>query len=510
VGRKIAMQKSKVLLVYPEAPITYWSLKHSLSVIGKKALLPPLGLLTIAGLFPEDRFELRLVDMNARALRDRDIAASDLVMVSAMIVQRDSFRNVVARCRALGVPVAAGGPYPSSCTDEMAGVDYLILNEGEATLPPFIADWLAGRPKRLYADDSRPDLDSGPLPRYDLIDPGVYSEMAIQYSRGCPFGCEFCDIIELFGRVPRVKSPARFIAELEALLAAKGGGRLFVVDDNFIGNKVHVKELLRELGPWQAAHGYPFSLTTEASVDLAQDEELMDLMVAANFKAVFVGLETPSVRALADAGKRQNLAMDPAEAVSAMQEKGLMVMGGFIVGFDADEPDIFDRQIDFIARLAVPVAMIGLLTALPKTALRRRLEKEGRMLAESSGDNTKATGLNFRPVMPARTLVQGYHRVLREIYRPRAYFDRCLELLRRFPLARSRAKPGERGVVTPLGVLLLLRSLFRQTFSSYGAEYLRFIVKALRVSPRLVGDFIMMAIQGRHFILLTRRSLGAG
>ncbi|MDP3176575.1 MAG: B12-binding domain-containing radical SAM protein [Spirochaetaceae bacterium] len=503
------MAKSKVLLVYPESPVTYWSLTHSLSVIGKKALLPPLGLLTIAGLFPEESFELKLVDMNERALRDRDIATSDLVMLSAMIVQRDSFRDVVARCRALGVPVAAGGPYPSSCPGEMDGVDYLILNEGEATLPPFIADWLAGEPKRKYADDSKPDLDSGPLPRFDLIDPRRYSEMAIQYSRGCPFACEFCDIIELFGRVPRVKSPARFIAELEALLAAKAGERVFVVDDNFIGNKVHAKELLRELGRWQSERGYPFSFTTEASVDLARDEELMDLMIAANFKAVFVGLETPSVRALADAGKRQNLAMDGAEAVAIMQEKGLMVMGGFIVGFDADEPGIFDEQIDFISRLAVPVAMIGLLTALPNTALRRRLEGEGRMLAESSGDNTNSNGLNFRPIMPVQTLIQGYHRVLREIYKPRAYFDRCLELLRRFPRGRSLPKPGERSVATPLGVLLLFRSLLRQSFSSYGAEYLRFIVKALRIGPRFVGDFIMMAIQGRHFILLTRRSLGA-
>lgn len=501
------MARKKILLVYPKFPPTYWSMRHAISIIGKKGLMPPLGLLTVAGYFPREEFELSLVDMNVRRLRDGDLAAADLVMISAMLIQKASFFEVVRRSRRLGIPVAAGGPYPSSCPDEMEGVDYLVLDEGETTLPPFIEDWRNGRPDRVYSAEVKPLLDSAPMPRFDLIKASDYTSLPLQFSRGCPFDCEFCDIVALFGHVPRTKNPERFLAELGELLRIGGGGSVFVVDDNFIGNKARVKELLRALGPWQAERGYPFKLSTEASLDLAGDEELLDLMVAANFKMVFLGLETPDKGSLECAGKRQNLRRDPTLAVEAIQKKGIEVSGGFIIGFDADPPGICEEQVRFVKKLAVPMAMLGLLTALPRTALRKRLEREGRLLSESSGDNTHTASFNFRTLLPETQLIEGYFRALGEIYRPRAYFDRCLDLLRRFPEWRRQRRQGERRVMTPRNALCLVRTFFVQAFSLYGPEYVRFIFKSFRISPGLVEDFITLAVEGRHFFIITRRFL---
>ncbi|MGA2548435.1 MAG: B12-binding domain-containing radical SAM protein [Rectinemataceae bacterium] len=501
------MNKKRITLVYPKIPATYWSMRHAISLIGKKGLMPPLGLMTIAGYFPREEFDLTLVDMNVRSMRDRDLAGADLVMISAMLIQKDSFFEVVRSCARLGIPVAAGGPYPTACPEEMEGIDYLILDEGEVTLPPFIADWREGRAVRVYSDEAKPSLDSGPLPRFDLVDPSDYANMPLQFSRGCPFNCEFCDIVTLFGRVPRTKSRERFITELDELFMMGVRGTVFIVDDNFIGNKPHVKELLRALGPWQTEHGYPFRFSTEASLDLARDEELLDLMVASNFTMVFLGLETPHQGSLECAGKKQNLILEPALAVEAIQRKGIEVTGGFIIGFDADPPGICEEQIRFVKKLAVPIAMVGLLTALPRTALKDRLEREGRLVSRSSGDNTHSASFNFRTILPEAGLLEGYFRVLGEIYRPRAYFDRCLELLRRFPEWRRRKRPGERGSVTPRNLLYLVRSLLIQGFSRYGLEYLRFVVRALRISPGLIETFITLAVQGRHFFIITRRFL---
>ncbi len=501
------MVKKKVVLVYPKIPPTYWSMRHAISLIGKKSLMPPLGLLTIAGFFPREEFELELVDMNVRRLRDRDLAGADLVMVSAMIVQKDSFFEVVKACRRLGVKVAAGGPYPTACPEEMGELDHLILDEGELTLPPFLADLRAGKAGRVYSDSAKPSLDEAPLPRFDLIDHEDYANIPLQYSRGCPFNCEFCDIVSLFGRVPRTKSTPRFMAELEELYRIGIRGTLFIVDDNFIGNKPHVKELLRAIGPWQAERGYPFKLSTEASLDLARDEELLDLMVASNFTMVFLGLETPNGGSLECANKAQNLILEPARAVEIIQRKGIEVSGGFIIGFDADPPGIWEEQIGFVKKLAVPMAMVGLLTALPRTALRDRLAREGRLLSRSGGDNTHSASFNFKTVLPEVHLLEGYFKVLGEIYRPRAYFDRCLELLARFPEWRRVRRPGEQKAVTPRNLVYLLRSLLVQSFSRYGLEYLRFVVKALKISPGLVETFITFAVQGRHFFIITRRFL---
>lgn len=508
--RKPLGRSPRVLLAYPEIPDTYWSFKHALPFIRKKAVMPPLGLLTVAAMLPSD-WELDAVDMNVSVLTDERILEADLVMISAMIVQRESFRDLVSRVKRLGVPVAAGGPYPTSCHDEIQDVDCFILNEGEITVPQFLADYEAGTVKRIYTDAGRPPITETPVPRFDLLDMRDYDTIPLQFSRGCPFDCEFCDIVHLFGHTPRTKSPEQFIREIEAAHATGHHGAMFVVDDNFIGNKRHVKELLRAIIPWQRAHGYPFALSTEASINLADDEELMDLMVEAGFVMAFVGIETPVAESLAGANKNQNLKHDITRSIRKIQEKGIEVSGGFVIGFDTDPEDIFDRQIEFIRELAVPTAMVGLLMALPNTRLSKRLAAEGRLLFETTGNNTHEATINFTPKLPEQTLSEGYRRVLETIYNPRIYFERCLELLSRLPAKR---RVGAKGIFTRKiemrELLAFPRSLFRQTFSFYGREYLRYFFKAVRRHPGRVVEIITMAIQGHHFITITRDNANAG
>ena len=500
------MSRTHILLVYPEIPDTYWSMKQAIHVIGKKALLPPLGLLTIAACFPEDKYELKLVDMNIGKLRKSDLAWANLVLVSAMLVQKDSFHSVVDRCQAMSLPVVAGGPYPSASICSIPGVDVRVKGEAELAMPAFLADLEAGQLAAVYEESEKPEMDDTPIPRFALARLKAYSSMPVQFSRGCPFACEFCDITAMFGRRVRTKSPERFIQELEALLTAGAGEDVFVVDDNFIGNHKQVRKLLEALAPWQEEHGNPFNLSTEASIDLASDEELMDLMVAANFTMVFVGLETPHAASLESTGKQQNLRVDPEVAVATIQKKGIQVSGGFIVGFDTDPPDICELQASFVHSLAVPVAMVGLLTALPGTELSKRLKREGRMLAESSGNNTHDTSFNFRTVLPTQDLIAGYHQLMGELYKPRVYFDRCLAFLSRLKEG-GRPQPRRRSIITPLKVSYLVRSVVLQSFSRYGLEYLRYVAKALAIGPSLLHQTITLAVQGRHFFAITDKML---
>jgi radical SAM superfamily enzyme YgiQ (UPF0313 family) len=501
------MSGKKMLLLYPKTPDTYWSFKHALKFIGKKALMPPLGLATIAALFPEG-YDIRIIDMNAEALRDKDLLWADLVLLSAMIVQKASFTGVVERCTGLGIPTAAGGPYPTSCFQEIRGVDYFILGEGETTFPLFLKDWEKGCPRPVYEEASKPSMSCTPVPRFDLFDVRKYNVLPLQFSRGCPFGCEFCDIVSLFGRVPRTKPPARFIQELDAAMSTGFDGSIFVVDDNFIGNKAAVKELLREIALWQKTRKRRVQFCTEASINLASDPELLDLMVEAGFYMVFVGLETPVESSLECAGKTQNLNGDVLEAVRTIQARGIEVSGGFIVGFDTDPGDVFDRQIGFIKDLAVPTAMIGILTALPRTRLFDRLKAEGRLLAASSGNNTHDLDMNFKPVLPREQLVTGYLRILSEIYSPKVYFKRCLEFFRRLPPARQTHVEGaEGGTFSLRNIRAIVRSFFRQTFSSYGPAYIAYLFKALVRYPDHIVRIITMAIQGHHLFRITRRTV---
>ena len=495
---------TNVLLVYPEIPTTYWSFKYAIPFIGKKSSMPPLGLLTVAALMPSN-YKLNLIDMNVRELTEEAIREADIVFVSAMIVQKASFNHVVKLCGKCGTPVAAGGPYPSSSFNEIEGVDYFILNEAEITLPEFLKDFENGSAKKIYSSDIKPDLTQTPVPRFDLVsNVNDYALMALQYSRGCPFNCEFCDIIEMLGRTHRSKQTEQFVRELDAVYESGFRGTLFIVDDNFIGNKTKAKALLNTLIKWQEEKKFPFLFLTEASINLAHDDELIDLMAKARFTAVFVGIESPDAATLALTQKKQNLREDILENVIKIQKAGIEVYGGFIVGFDSDPENIFDMQIDFIQKAGIPTAMIGLLTALPNTQLFRRLLAEGRLTGDLKGNNTHDFDLNFVPKMPKEKLIAGYKRIISEIYDPVKYFERCLTLLYRIPEKRISNKAVDRE-----DVRACVLSLFKQTFSSYGLTYLKFLLKVFIHKRSHVPQAINFAIKGYHFFKITNEIIKA-
>jgi radical SAM superfamily enzyme YgiQ (UPF0313 family) len=489
--------KKKILMVYPEIPATYWSFKYALPFAGYKTLMPPLGLITVAAMLPEN-YDVRLVDMNIRKLTPEDITGADMVFVSAMIVQKESFQAVVSMCNEYGTTVVAGGPYPTSSYRSIRGVDHFILNEGETTLPKFIEDLELGRAQKIYTDETKPDITKTPPPRFELLEMGAYESMALQSSRGCPFNCEFCDIIEMFGRVPRYKLPEQLLHEMEILYDMGYRGSLFIVDDNFIGNKAKVRELLDHIIPWQKSRNYPFGLFTEASINLAQDGPLMDRMREAGFDNVFLGIETPIVETLALNQKQQNTKADMLESIRTIQAKGIEVMGGFIVGFDSDPENIFDLQIDFIQKAAIPLAMIGTLVALPNTQLYRRLEREGRIVGETDGNNTHSMELNFIPRMPRETLMEGYKRIIAAIYKPKNYFKRCAALLKRMPHSGNSYSSISGGQVKALFL-----SLVRQTFSKYGAHYLGFLASALIHNPKHFPAAVSLSVKGYHLFKMT-------
>src|SRR5215213_3396058 len=376
-----------------------------------------------------EAWERRLVDMNVRRLRDADIEWADLVFAGSMIVQKDSLEKVVERCKAKGKRVVVGGPYVSTSAEHLPAADHIFVGEAETTLPEFLKDLENGEPKRIYQAAERPALTSTPVPHFQLAELGRYSSMAIQYSRGCPFNCEFCDIIEIYGRVPRTKTNEQMLMELDALYRTGWRGPLFIVDDNFIGNKKNVRRMMPGLCEWMERRKHPFRLFTEASVNLADDDELLALMKRANFRRVFLGIETPVEESLKETQKSQNTRRSLIESVRKIQGYGMEVMAGFIVGFDHDPADIFQRQIDFIRESAIPMAMVGLLSALPDTQLWRRLEREGRLLSEGAGTNTEAS-LNFVPKMDRQTLIDGYKTIMRTIYSPEEYYERVRASLR--------------------------------------------------------------------------------
>lgn len=493
---------TKVLLVYPEMPVTYWSFRYTLPFIGKKASIPPIGLLTVAAMLPKD-FDVKLVDMNVSRLTEKDILSADLVFTSTMLVQKRSHEKVVALCNRLNRAVVAGGPFPTSSYEQINGVSHFVLNEAEVTLPQFLNDYTAGEAKQIYKCEDKPDITKTPAPRFDLLDTDKYAIMALQYSRGCPFSCEFCDIVSMFGHIPRTKTPNQFVNEMDALYRAGYRGSLFVVDDNFIGNKKNVKELLPLISKWQMDNGYPFTLFTEASVNLADDVELMDMMVSSGFNMVFLGIETPVKESLLETHKIQNVKSNLLDSIHIIQKKGMEVAGGFIVGFDNDPEDIFERQIGFIQRSGIPSAMVGLLTALPNTRLYKRLETEKRLVdVFTSGNNTHDLSLNFIPKMDMTRLIEGYKKVLEEIYEPKRYFYRCLSLLRILTPHRN----SKRRIRLPEFRALIL-SLSRQTFSFYGLEYIKFIGKVLMTRPSSFQLAITLAVKGHHFIKITRETL---
>jgi radical SAM superfamily enzyme YgiQ (UPF0313 family) len=486
-----------VLLVSPETPTTFWSLKHAVRFISRRAAFPPLGLLTVAAMLPKD-WNLRLVDLNVRPLRDADLHWCDYVMTSAMIVHRESVEEIIERAARVARPVIGGGPLFTTGHDEFAGRVHAVVGEAETIIDKVIRDMEADQLRDVYRSSGFPDVSTVPVPRWDLINLRHYATMPIQFSRGCPYDCEFCDVIVMNGRRPRTKSPSQMLRELDALADAGWRGRVFVVDDNFIGNRVRVKEFLRALVAWRAERGVDFSFLTEASIHLADDPELLDLMVRAGFHSVFVGLETPIAESLLECNKQHNAGRDLAEGVRIIQRSGIEVMGGFIVGFDNDPREIFELQFDFIQRTGIATAMVGLLTALPKTRLYQRLLGEGRIDTAATGNNTEAV-LNFAPKLDREYLVGGYRRLMNSLYDPATYYQRVLTFLAEY-------RPhGPRLRITADDVMAFIRSLWTMGVRHKGrGAYWSFLARVLTRYPRQLPAAVALAIHGFHYRIVAQ------
>ncbi len=483
------------LLIYPEWPDTYWSFKYALPFEGKRSAYPPLGLLTIAPMLPP-HWKKRLVDTNIRPLTEADLKWADVALLSGMLVHKEDLLRLLGRCRARGLKTVIGGPVTSSVEELPQHADHVVIGEAEELVPQLAVDLEQGRAKPVYKALQLPGLDKTPLPDLSLIQSKYYSAMAIQYSRGCPFNCEFCDIIEIYGRRPRTKSPAQVVAELEQLYDRKWRSSVFIVDDNFIGNKKKVKELLPVVAEWNQRRGRPFTFFTEASVNLADDTQLLQQMKDAGFTRVFLGIETPVEASLREAQKLQNTNRSLLESVRRIQQYGMEVMAGFIVGFDNDPEDIFDRQVEFIRESAIPVAMVGLLLALPGTQLYRRLLKEGRIVNDGNGNNMDCT-LNFIPKMDPQRLVEGYKSILQRIYHPDEYYER----VRRF-LAHYRPTHHRRRSLSDY--LALGRSIVQQgLLGEARGSYWKFFLEAATRYRYAFDIAITLAIMGHHFQTLT-------
>ena len=484
----------KILLVYPYYPDTFWSFRHALKIIGRKASFPPLGLLTVAAMLPPE-WEKKLVDMNVQPLSDQDLSWADYVFISAMTIQRKSTLEVIARCRQLGVKTVAGGPLFSACHDDFPEVDHLVLGEAELTLSPFLADLCNGEARHLYSANQWANLKHTPIPLWDLIEVENYAAMNIQYCRGCPFDCEFCDITALFGRVPRSKTLQQLIAELDSLYNRGWRGAIFFVDDNFIGDKGKLKrEVLPAVIDWMERKERPFYFYTEASIDLADDPRLMELMVKAGFQEVFIGIETPFEDSHAESGKVQNRNRDLLASVKSIQRAGLQVHGGFIVGFDSDPPSIFDKQIRFIQESGIVTAMVGLLSAIRGTKLHQRMSREGRLLGDGTGNNT-AIDLNFVPRMKSDALIGGYQTILDTIYSPKNYYQRVIRLFREYRPLHLGKFHLQRGYIGALfKSILFIGIIGKERF-----HFWKLIFWSLTRRPRLFPLAITYAVYGFHF-----------
>ena len=490
--------KKNVLLIYPENPGTFWNFKYILKFISRKAVFQPLGLLTVASLLPEE-WDKRLVDMNVSKLTESDIAWADMILISAMIVQSESANDVIIRCRAQGKTILVGGPLFSARPEDFPFVNHIFVGEAENTLPQFIKDFEIGKTKRIYQSDDWPDITKTPTPMWTLLNLNDYVTMTVQFSRGCPFNCEFCDIIIFNGQKTRTKSPEQFVNELEDLYLSGWRGTVFVADDNLIGNKKQVKLMLRALIDWQIKRKYPFKFLTQASINLADDEELLDLMSTANFFKVFLGLETPSNESLEECGKKQNVGSNVALAVKKIHSYGMQVMGGFVIGFDNDSEKIFEQQKFFIESIKVVVAMLGLLTALPGTRLYKRLKEEGRILKESSGNNTGSV-MNFIPKMVIdkklnqKEVLYQYKKLIQTLYGVRSYYKRINDFLQDY-------EPSVRGgELDWKNFKVFVKSIFYVgIFSPAIFYYWPLLIRTFFLKPKAFSTAVELTIQGHHF-----------
>ncbi len=486
----------KILLVYPQYPDTFWSFKHALKFTSRKALNTPLGPLTVAAMLPKE-WEKRFIDMNVTKLTDEAIKWADYVFISAMVVQKESAREVINRCKKLDTKVVAGGPLFTTGYKlfDVSDIDHVILNEAELTLLLFLEDLKQGCPKHIYRSDEHPEITKTPVPMWSLVDLKKYATVTIQYSRGCPFDCEFCDIVIMDGHKPRTKSKEQMLAELDAIYNQGYRGSVFVVDDNFIGNKKKLKaEILPAMIQWMEEKEYPFTLLTEASINLADDEELMRLMSDAGFNNVFIGIESPNEESLVECNKFTNRNRDLVASVKKIQNYGFQVMGGFIVGFDSDPISIFKSQINFIQKSGIVTAMVGLLNAPTETRLWHRLEKEKRILPDATGDNTDGT-TNFIPKMNFDVLINGYKQILHTIYAPKDYYERIKIFLNEYrPNKKVRPKVSLNDIMALFKSVVVLG--VKDKFRVY---YWKLFLSTLVKYPRRFGLAISLAVQGFHF-----------
>ncbi|MBL6742372.1 MAG: B12-binding domain-containing radical SAM protein [Synechococcus sp. BS301-5m-G53] len=492
----------RALFVYPEFPKTFWSYEKILELVNRKVLLPPLGMVTVAALLPQD-WEMKLVDRNVREVTEEEWNWAELVIISGMIVQKDDMAVQIGQAKQRGLPVAIGGPFASSTPDapELDLADFKILDEGEITLPMFLEALERGETSgRFTSEGEKPDVTATPIPRFDLLQLDAYDSMSVQFSRGCPFNCEFCDIIVLYGRKPRTKTPEQLVAELQYLYDLGWRRSIFLVDDNFIGNKRNAKLLLPQIRAWQEERQYPFSFATEASVDLADDEEMMQMMHDARFESVFLGIETPDEASLETARKVQNTRNPLDAAVDRITANGIRVMAGFIIGFDGEKDGAGGRIVDFVTRTGIPAAMMGMLQALPKTALWARLEREGRLIqGEDAAKGVNQTNLlNFEPTRPIRDIANEYVEAFCALYEPNAYMDRVYSYYLKMgaPRWKTAAKLPTWIDIKALSTVVWRQGIKRDTRS----RFWKYMFGMARHNPALLEQFLVVLAHNEHFL----------
>lgn len=489
----------RVLLIYPVFPPTFWSYNKILELVNRKVLLPPLGLITVAAILPQT-WEFKLVDRNIRPVTEDEWNWADLVILSGMIVQKVDLLEQIQEAKRRNKPVAVGGPYPTSIPEdiEAAGANFLVLDEGEITLPMFVEAIEKGETQGIFRSEHKPDVTDTPVPRYDLLDLSAYDSMSVQFSRGCPFQCEFCDIIVLYGRKPRTKNPQQLLKELDCLYDLGWRRAIFMVDDNFIGNKRNVKLLLKELKQWQIDHEYPFHFNTEASIDIANDPELMDMMVDCYFDAVFLGIETPDEDSLQLTKKFQNTRSSLSEAVDKIIQAGLRPMAGFIIGFDGEKKGAADRIINFVEESAIPTAMFGMLQALPNTALWHRLEKEGRLRVNDKQDINQSTLMNFVPTRPIEEIAQEYVSAFWTLYDPEVFLNRTYRSFLKLGAPRHKAPPKLPSLVDLRAFLIVV---WRQGFiRSTRWQFWRNLFSIIRNNPKVWEHYLTVCAHNEHFL----------
>ncbi len=487
----------RVLLIYPVFPQSFWSFEKALQLLDRKAMLPPLGLITVAAILPQE-WEFKLVDRNLRQVTEAEWDWAEMVILSAMIVQKKDFQEQIQLAKQRGKLVAVGGPYATALPQEAVGADFMILDEGEITLPLFVEAVQRGEKSGVFRSDGvRPDVTTTPIPRYDLLELEAYDNMSVQFSRGCPFQCEFCDIIVLYGRKPRTKDPHQLLAELDYLYELGWRRSIFMVDDNFIGNKRNVKLLLKELKPWMESHQFPFHFSTEASVDLAQDQELMDMMVDCNFNAIFLGIETPDEESLTLTQKHQNTRDSLQDAVDAIAITGLRVMAGFIIGFDGEKSGAGDRIVRFVEQSTIPIAIFSMLQALPDTALWHRLKKEGRLVEDVANIN-QTTLMNFVPTRPLEEVTREYVQAFWQLYDARNYLDRTYRHFLKLgaPKHKSKLRKVTWKVVRAFAILCWRQGVVRETRWAFW-HHLFNIVKQ---NPGVWEHYLSVCAIGEHFL----------